>query len=1128
LTLDDLLAELDALHLQVDAMAAKLKVPPSISGLTANPSSLPAGGGSVTINATVTNASRVLLDGSQVTLPVTVNVPASHQFTLTAHGKWPPDATATVSVTVAQAAPAQTIDLLTVSSPSITAGQSVTVNWATSNATALRLNGAVVNPSGSQTFAPSADTTYTVEADGAVPTVSRAVSVSVAQPGPSPTPGQPEPYLTSDTGVGSPTPYSMVEGFTLPWPSMRPWVDAAGVKGGTSHYAKQTFAVGRYAIDVTTLIRALLTENKGISIAPTTDTAMNIAGRLADDVSTRPSLHVVSAGGAVDLPCQYLCRYFPNAVQGAAATDTSKVCGLPGSIALGLVRFDLTGIADVVSATLNVTCTAVAGSNPVLAFNVLDAPKLFEGNGGMAPVQGIAQAFAFDQGLASHPDVLFVGDFANKAMWHYGTSMIELLRDDALQSNIARGGIKVGGGLAAQDIQMWLDGVVIDGSNGGKPKNPSWPSMYLRYYIYLEDDFFSDPFTGWKCPGVGVTHGYWSALNTYPLGGYWNSLGRGPVEIAQLGTRFVNTDPVNGAAGGVWNYYEGSLRGAILPPKPAGHPYAGLMGLGGTPYHLDMTAYDGGIFSVPAVVVRRKKWYCLEWFVQVNTIDTANFTADQYGNYPDAACKRDGVIRLWVDGRLCGEVTNLAFVRNPALGCRGLDGNWYYGGQHDTLSDQHFQWRDVVIAKSYIGPRNEGASPPDPTPVPDPVPVPNPTPTPAPTGVPSWVPGAGELAVLTTTNTYESQNPNIPGCASEFHRTVDDYSGGVYNPYWGTLGCMVFHGGGHAGTSDNSVVILDYNDLTFKRIGKTYMTPPPIGVDIAGSQVDPVTGENPDGSPASPHSWDILAILPPSAGGGAYGTLITPHRQALNLPGQWGTDYAHAMDFAPGQSASNPAVWRRFADSTLTALTPGGTSAYDSKRNRIWYWHHVGGNQAIRYLDIATKQRVVVRITGTDLSGSGGVDAPMLRYDATRDILIFSTIRDSGGAAFFQWLDCANPARGWSSATLSSAIPAPPTWAPALPFDYVPELDAFIVLASYDQPDGPHAVYEVRIPTDKAQTWNVTRRPFAGLSSMPTAYVVGKRWSYAPAVKAFVYMPKATGWSGDLSRKVYVYRPVGT
>jgi hypothetical protein len=108
LTLDDLLAELDALHLQVDAMAAKLKVPPSISGMTVSPDSLPVGGGSVTVNATVSNATRVLLDGSPVTLPVTVNVSAAHQFTLTAHGKWPPDVTATASVTVAQATPSPT------------------------------------------------------------------------------------------------------------------------------------------------------------------------------------------------------------------------------------------------------------------------------------------------------------------------------------------------------------------------------------------------------------------------------------------------------------------------------------------------------------------------------------------------------------------------------------------------------------------------------------------------------------------------------------------------------------------------------------------------------------------------------------------------------------------------------------------------------------------------------------------------------------------------------------------------------------------------------------------------------------------------------------------------------------
>lgn len=101
MTLDEVWAQLLILHDKVDQMAAKLKQPPSITVLSATPASLPAGGGSVTLNATVKNATSVTLDGVAVTLPVTRQVTSSHTFTLNAHGQKLPDAVATVPVSVA-------------------------------------------------------------------------------------------------------------------------------------------------------------------------------------------------------------------------------------------------------------------------------------------------------------------------------------------------------------------------------------------------------------------------------------------------------------------------------------------------------------------------------------------------------------------------------------------------------------------------------------------------------------------------------------------------------------------------------------------------------------------------------------------------------------------------------------------------------------------------------------------------------------------------------------------------------------------------------------------------------------------------------------------------------------------
>lgn len=81
---------------------------PTISNASAAPASLPAGGGAVVINATVTDATLVTLDGAAVTLPKTVNVTTSRAFVLVAHGATAPDAQ--VSIAVAVAAPPVVVD----------------------------------------------------------------------------------------------------------------------------------------------------------------------------------------------------------------------------------------------------------------------------------------------------------------------------------------------------------------------------------------------------------------------------------------------------------------------------------------------------------------------------------------------------------------------------------------------------------------------------------------------------------------------------------------------------------------------------------------------------------------------------------------------------------------------------------------------------------------------------------------------------------------------------------------------------------------------------------------------------------------------------------------------------------
>ena len=399
----------------------------------------------------------------------------------------------------------------------------------------------------------------------------------------------------------------------------------------------------------------------------------------------------------------------------------------------------------------------------------------------------------------------------------------------------------------------------------------------------------------------------------------------------------------------------------------------------------------------------------------------------------------------------------------------------------------------------------------------------HPTPTlaaTAPSGsAPSWAPASGDATrVVTTANTFLSQNGNLAGWESAFGKIVNDYSGGVFNPYWGSLGAMVFHGGGHAATFDNSVVILDLNDLTFKRLSTP--TPSNNGANwIRTSSTQPLDPafnrtycEYGDAQPGSAHTYDTLAILPPEDGGAPYGSLIRVSSHAVHFNLSRNTGWSHRFDFQ--SLMMRDGKWTRWSVNAPTSyLNPGACSAYDAKRKRFWWVANLSSSPpGIRYLDVATQQQLEARYTSTARWGPGASpDSPTLRYDPVRDILVLSCT--VSGLFVLAYLRCASPQLGWFRPALSAGIPI--LGGDSHPFDFVPEADKFVLLSRADTA----AVYDIVVPQDPTQTWSVTRRPVSG-APIASVHVAGKRWSYCRAAKSFVWMAKST--SGVLA-----YRPFG-
>lgn len=370
---------------------------------------------------------------------------------------------------------------------------------------------------------------------------------------------------------------------------------------------------------------------------------------------------------------------------------------------------------------------------------------------------------------------------------------------------------------------------------------------------------------------------------------------------------------------------------------------------------------------------------------------------------------------------------------------------------------------------------------------------------------------------MPTTNDFLSlREGQLPEWEYKFYTIVDSFSGGVYDPYWGTYGAMVLHGGGHASTYDNSVLMLDFDDLTFKRLSDA--SPSTAFMNTNPDPLfDTMTGEFADGQPGAGHTFDILAILPPGDGGAEAGSLLRVSGQGVHYQMSRSNNWAHRFDITRDMAQGRRGKW---VHATTTApeqyKAPGACTAYDPTRRRVWWISNLSNQPPlIRYLDVAAREQHTVDFaSGTQVAPQSHSDAMTLRYHAALDVVILSCSTIHGEFAL-AWLHCSRPEAGWFRATLSMQVPT--GFGQSHPFDYVPEIERYVMLS----PGDGEAVYEIAVPADPAAPWSVVRRPLRGVQTIPRKRVTGKRWSYAPAAKAFV-------WLATHDAPLHVYRPFGT
>jgi hypothetical protein len=200
----------------------------------------------------------------------------------------------------------------------------------------------------------------------------------------------------------------------------------------------------------------------------------------------------------------------------------------------------------------------------------------------------------------------------------------------------------------------------------------------------------------------------------------------------------------------------------------------------------------------------------------------------------------------------------------------------------------------------------------------------------------AWLPTKGSWGAVSL-NTAESIKgdfgPAFPS-SRNLGSLFNDFSGAVWNPYIGTYGAMLFHGGGHSGSGpyngggnppytpmlENSVYMWRADTREWSRLTDP-MYPGTVAqfgpydwgwsvlrtIDDLTEADEPLKtyGELRTNVPASNHSRWLLGILPPTNGGGSAGSLVLPNLSAVHITGAGSSGQMHVLNCATALAAGS-------------------------------------------------------------------------------------------------------------------------------------------------------------------------------------------------------------------------------
>jgi hypothetical protein len=446
-------------------------------------------------------------------------------------------------------------------------------------------------------------------------------------------------------------------GAAVPWKNtLGDWIDASGKPQGDAPLA-EALASGDQGSpvewDVTALVQGwrdgrflnsgILLRTKGPK-----DGWATFHSREADDAGLRPALIVALADGRTT-------RLGASADASLDASTYRSLGERPTFTAGGgknaVLRFELEKLPEgrISKATLRLVTAARQAKGASLGVYRLDAPTFPEPG---IKLMGLAARYPRDQGIEKDPDVMMATGFESaswRGEWTEVWGGVSVVGEDrALRFEPLNG----------RALRVEIEKGKLTGLNTTydfKPKVGTEPDeIYFRYYLRLAESW-NPTVQGGKFPGPSGTYG-------------------------RAGWGGRKADGTDG-----W-----SMRGLFLEATEPANPLSRYTSMGTYAYHADMRGYWGD--NWPWMIGQRglleqNRWYCIEQYFRVNTLG-----------------QKDGVLKVWVEGELAFERTDIRVRNVPELKIQRIWMNVYHGGTKPSHKDQHLFIDNVVIARKYIGP----------------------------------------------------------------------------------------------------------------------------------------------------------------------------------------------------------------------------------------------------------------------------------------------------------------------------------------------------------------------------------------------------------------------------------------